>query len=193
MASPTSLLSSESEDYGTPSEYCELARYVLDGIDLDPATSSYWNHYTVKAKTFYDERINGLSRPWFGKVFHNAPSNRELKMTVKPWWERLVTHYMRGEVDCAIWIGFQLGQLQVLQGATAHPLQFLNLFPAKRLDFLVRQPGNAAPQPAGAPSHANYITLLPTRSSPNAARAMLGRFMERASDLEIGGAIVRAV
>lgn len=187
------LLSSESEDYGTPIEYIEIARYVLDGIDLDPATSSYWNHHTVKAKTFYDERLDGMKRQWFGKVFHNAPSNRELKITVKPWWERLVSHYLRGEVECGVWIGFQLGQLQVLQGSLAHPLQFVNMFPAKRMDFLVRQPGSAAPAPAGSPTHANYMTLLPTRRSPDAARAMLGRFMERARDLETGGALVRAM
>lgn len=187
------LLSSESEDYGTPSAYVELAREVLGAIDLDPASSSYWNHHVVKATTFYDERVNGLAQPWFGRVFHNPPSNRELKMTVRPWWERLVSSYLRGEVDSAIWLGFQLGQLQTLQSAAQHPLQFFNLFPASRIDFLKRSPGNAAPTPAGSPTHANYITLLPTRRSPELTRAMVVRFLARAEDLQIGGAIVRPV
>jgi hypothetical protein len=189
------LLSSESEEYGTPAAYAELARYVLERIDLDPASSSYWNHYTIKAATFYDEKIDGLKQPWFGNVIHNAPSRKatedEPKIRIRPFWDRLVEHYIRGEVECAIWIGFQLGQLQSLQSAVAHPLQFFNLFPANRIDFLRRMPGNAAPQPAGSPTHANYITMLPTRRSPAAARAMVGRFVERGQDLEVGGAVVR--
>lgn len=193
MASPASLLSSESEQYGTPGEYAELSRYVMGWIDLDPASEAYWNHHVIKASTFYDERINGMAAPWFGKVHHNAPSNRELGISVKPWWERLCSFYLRGEVECAIWVGFQLGQLQVLQSAPAHPLQFLNLFPAKRIDFLRRMPGNAPPQPAGSPTHANYLTLLPTRRSPEATRAMVARFVEMAHDLSIGGALVRPV
>jgi hypothetical protein len=187
------LLSSLDEDYGTPAAYCELSRYVLGGIDLDPASDAYWNHFTVKAKSFYDQRVNGLKQPWFGKVHHNAPSNRELKISAKPFWERLVEHYLRGEVECAVWIGFQLGQLQTLQGSLAHPLQFVSLFPSSRIDFLKRMPGNAPPQPAGSPTHANYITLLPTRRSPDAARAMVGRFVEMSKDLIIGGALVRPV
>lgn len=188
------LLSSESEDYGTPAVYVELARYVFGGtIDCDPASSSYWNHHVVKARTFYDERVNGLKQPLFGSVFHNPPSNRELKLTVRPWWERLVDFYIRGEVDCAVWIGFQLGQLQTLQSAPQHPLQFFNLFPASRIDFLRRMPANAAPQPAGSPTHANYITLLPTRRSPVATRAMVARFLDRAAALDVGGAVVRPI
>jgi len=187
------LLSSTEEDWGTPAPYVALARDVMGGIDLDPASDAYWQYHVIKAGTFYDEQINGLARPWFGRVFHNAPSNRELKISVRPWWERLCEYYLRGEVDCAIWIGFQLGQLQTLQGAPAHPLQFLNLFPASRIDFLKRMPSNAPPQPAGSPTHANFITLLPTRRSPDAARAMLSRFIERSRDLEIGGALVRPV
>lgn len=242
MASPDSLLSSESEDYGSPSAHAELGRYVMGAIDCDPASSAYWNHHVIKAGTFYDETRNGLKQPLFGKVFHNPPSNRELKMTVRPWWERLVDHYLRGEVECAIWMGFQMGQLQTLQSAPAHPLQFVNLFPASRIDFLrrgsavaaelglkVEHPGASAkhldelrvqqidhrrrqgactdcggflpcarcsstpPIAAGSPSHANYITLLPTRRSPEASRAMVGRFVEKSKDLIIGGALVRPV
>lgn len=189
--STAALLSSASENYGTPLEYCELARYVLGSIDLDPASSSYWNHFGVKARTFYDERLDGLRQPWFGNVFHNPPSNIEKNMRIRQWWDRLFDHYARGEVDAAIWLGFQLGQLQSLQGAAGHPLQFVNLFPRERMAFLVRMPGNAAPQPLGSPTHANYVTLLPSRSSPDRARAQIGRFLERGAALDVGGAVVR--
>lgn len=192
-ATASLLVSSDSEDYGTPGPYCEGARYVMGGIDLDPASDAYWNYHTVKAGTFYDQRVDGMKQPWFGKVLHNAPSNRELGMYVKPWWERLVDHYLRGEVECAIWMGFQMGQLCVLQGAPVHPLQFITLFPCGRIDFLKRMPNNAPPQPAGAAMHANYVTLLPTRRSPEASRAMVARFVEMSKDLQIGGALVRPV
>jgi hypothetical protein len=185
------LLDSETEDWGTPKPFVELARYTLDGIDLDPATSSYWNEHLVKARHFFDERINGLKQAWFGRVFLNAPSNREMKISVRPFWDRLIEYYAHGEVDSAIWIGFQLGQLQTLQSSAAHPLQFAVVFPKDRIDFMRRMPSGAAPQPAGSPTHANYIACLPTRRSPSAARAMLGRFVERANSLECGGALVR--
>jgi len=190
---PNKLVSSKSENYGTPAPYVELARYVLGKISCDPASDSYWNYHTVKAATFYDERIDGMKAPWFGTVLLNAPGNAEKNMYIRPWWERLVDHYARGEVDAAVWMGFQLGPLQSLQGAPMHPLQFVTMFPANRIDFLVRMPGNAPPEPCGAPMHANYVTVLPTRRSPDAARAMLSRFAECSHGLEIGGALVRPV
>ncbi len=192
-ATASLLVSSESENWGTATEYVELARYALECFDLDPASDSYWNHYSVKAGTFYDERINGLISPWFGNVFHNPPSNREKKMYVKPWWERLSDHWLRGEVDAAVWIGFQMGQLQTLQGCTVHPLQSITLFPRERGDFLQRMPNNAPPQSAGSPMHANFITILPSRSNPALARAQLSRFVERSKALLGGGATVRPV
>lgn len=199
MGTADLLVSSESEHYGTPAPYVELSRYTQGAIDCDPASDAYWNHYIVKASTFYDERIDGLKAPWFGRVHLNAPSRKaEPKLgiagiRIRPFWDRLVENYLRGEVDSAVWIGFQFGPLQSLQSAVAHPLQFFNLIPANRIDFLVRMPSNAPPQPCGAPMHGNYITLLPTRRSPAAARAMISRFVEYSSDLskEVGGAIVR--
>lgn len=185
------LVSSKSEHYGTPAPYAELARYVLGRIACDPASDAYWNYHVIKAGTFYDERIDGLKARWFETVLLNAPGNAEKNMYIRPWWERLIDFYIRGEVDSAIWMGFQLGPLQTLQSAPMHPLQFVTMFPANRIDFLVRMPNNAPPEPCGAPMHANYVTLLPTRRSPDAARAMLSRFVECSKDLQVGGGLVR--
>lgn len=188
-ATANALLLSGNESYGTPAPYIELARYVLGRIDLDPASDGYWNYHLVKASTFYDEQADGLRRTWFGNVFLNGPSNREAGIYIRPWWERLFTMWSLGEVDAAIWLGFALPQLTTLQGCAGHPLQFVNLFPRERIDFMVRAPGNGPPTAAGQPTHSNYITLLPVRGE--GARPMLSRFVEASSDLKIGGALVR--
>lgn len=189
------LHSSASEDFGTPSAYIEVASEVMGGIDFDPASSSYWNHWTVKARTFYDERIDALKpeNAWFGKTWLNAPSNRERGISVTPFWRRLVDEYANGRVECAFWMGFTLEQLTQLQDCPMHPLQFLNWFPASRIAFLQRTRGNGPPVEATSPTHGNFLCFLPSRRSPSVAREQVRRFVELTGRLQIGGAIVRPV
>lgn len=61
-----------NNEWFTPSEHIELARKVLGAIQLDPASSEIAQR-TVKAKTFYTEADDGLSREWTGKVWLNPP------------------------------------------------------------------------------------------------------------------------
>jgi len=70
-------------------------------------------------------------------------------------------------------------------------LQFATMFPRERGHFLQRGPSNGPPIPGTQPTHGNALVLLPTRRSPDAARAMMGRFIEMSHNLEHGGAIVR--
>ena len=87
MASPTKpdpgdharevLHSAATDDHGTPPEYIELARYTLGAIDLDPCSSAYWNHHTVRAGRFYDERMNGIELPYFGRMIFNPPGSKK--------------------------------------------------------------------------------------------------------------------
>ena len=60
-------------EWYTPPEILELIYQVMD-IDLDPA-SPY--PATVLARKHYTKETDGLSKPWRGKIFLNAPYGRE--------------------------------------------------------------------------------------------------------------------
>lgn len=69
-------------EWYTPEKYLDLAREVLDEIDLDPASCVFANE-TVKARLFYSEDDDGLTKPWHYHVNcgnykdrHNRTSRR---------------------------------------------------------------------------------------------------------------------
>lgn len=64
--------SSNRSDWISPPHIIEAAREVMGSIDLDPASSAKANQ-VVQAKEFYNERRNGLVKPWFGNVWLNPP------------------------------------------------------------------------------------------------------------------------
>jgi hypothetical protein len=65
-------LGTGNNQWHTPSEYIEMARDVLGGFDLDPA-SNLIAQETVQAVTFYTEETNGLDKEWKGRVWCNPP------------------------------------------------------------------------------------------------------------------------
>jgi len=89
--------SSKSNEYFTPSKYVEAARRVMGGVDLDPASSRRANK-TVQADLYYDREDNGLKQPWAGRVWLNPPYGRQAGDFVS----RLANEYREGEVDEAI-------------------------------------------------------------------------------------------
>lgn len=65
--------SAENREFATPLWLVEKTRYVLGGIDLDPASSERVNQ-DVQASRIYTAETNGLLQPrWDGKVFLNCP------------------------------------------------------------------------------------------------------------------------
>jgi ParB family chromosome partitioning protein len=66
------LKASLSNEWYTPKRYLDAARQVLGAFDLDPASSATANK-EVKAAKYYTAEINGLKKPWSGRVWCNPP------------------------------------------------------------------------------------------------------------------------
>lgn len=187
--------SAATDDHGTPRELVEAARRVLGEIELDPFSSSYWNHYVVKAARFYDVDHDGFApeQAFYGRMLINPPGSlKRGDRNVPRAWEKLITAYRAGAVDSCVWIGFSLEQLVQLQNCAMHPLQFLTAVPMARLCFLQHASGGGPPIEGESPTHGNYVTLLPCRRAPALAQHQMLAFEAAFSAIGgIGGAIVR--
>ena len=128
--------SSSTPEHYTPSIYVEAARVVLGVIDLDPA-SNPTAQKTVQANRFYSVEECGLSHPWGGGVFCNAPSGEHGKM-VKRFWLRVVEHGLQPDPRAmAIWAGFNAGQEQTLQSVhERNPCTFARVTLKKRIRWV---------------------------------------------------------
>lgn len=195
--------SAASMEHMTPREVVELARAMGQGvIGTDPFSSAYANHHTVRAQVFYDREHSGLDlrNRWSGFCLVNPPGGiteidkvtKKRKIIapslVKPAWNRTVDEWRHGRIDGALWVGFSLEQLVLLQGEPTHPLMLPTVVPCERWDFLYRPEGGGPPKPGTSPTHGAYATVLPSRRDPALARLQLRRFLDDASKF---GAIVR--
>lgn len=81
-------------EWYTPGEYIDLAREVLGEIDVDPASCEFANE-TVKARLFYSEDNDGLSKSWYGRVWMNPPYSSDL---VSRFADKFVKEYGDGNV-----------------------------------------------------------------------------------------------
>ena len=89
---------SGNNEWYTPLEYVEMARGVMKGIDLDPASSDLAN-VIVRANKYYTIETDGLEQEWYGKVWMNPPYSSDL---VSQFTEKLVSEYKAGRVSEAI-------------------------------------------------------------------------------------------
>ena len=87
----------ENEWY-TPEDHLEVARKVLGGIDLDPASSALANE-RVGAARYYTQEDDGLAQPWSGRVWLNPPYSQP---AIAQFAEKLVSEWEAGKVSAAI-------------------------------------------------------------------------------------------
>ena len=59
---------SGNDEYYTPFEVVQAARFAMNGIDLDPA-SNHIAQKVVEATKYYTKEDDGLSKEWSGRVF----------------------------------------------------------------------------------------------------------------------------
>ena len=162
--------SCDSPDWYTPAPFSAAAREVMGGIDLDPASDAKAN-LIVNATTYFTAQSDGLSHPWFGRIFLNPPGG-----LVYAFWQKLMSEWHQDPINPLqefVWIGYSLEQLQTLQVSCnvlqiPTPLCYTVCFLRKRIAFIEndvrremrRQKCAALGQKfkeKSSPSHANYI------------------------------------
>jgi hypothetical protein len=181
-------LSATAEHY-TPPEVIAVVRATLDRIDLDPASCATANAI-VRAGAYYTEAENGLSLPWFGRVFCNPPGGlirvgSRLRSAQKLFWWKLAGEFASGRVQAACFLSFSIELMQTTQidrpDGLWLPVEFPFCLPSSRVAYMSKRGGVLVR--GTQPPHASALFLL-TRD-----RSMLGRFVVACRSL---GAVVGA-
>jgi ParB family chromosome partitioning protein len=95
---PRGTFGAGEDEWYTPAEHIELARSVLNGIDLDPASSAAAQE-TVRATKFFTRKDDGLKREWHGNVWLNPPYSQPL---MAQFISKLIGEYRAGRMTAAI-------------------------------------------------------------------------------------------
>lgn len=89
-------------EWYTPPYLVEMARTVMGGIDLDPASSALPQTW-IKADKFYTAETDGLGQPWFGRVWCNPPyGTPSTRLMAQKFLEKAIAEYRNGQIESAI-------------------------------------------------------------------------------------------
>lgn len=94
---PAPMFSSNTGDWYTPPEIVEAVRELFGIIDLDPCSNSH-KAPNVPALVHFTREDDGLSRPWFGRVYLNPPYGKG----IGPWIEKVREEHEAGRVTAAV-------------------------------------------------------------------------------------------
>ena len=127
LVGPRQILQANSIEWWTPQRYVEIARKVMGGIDLDPASCAEANKI-INARQFFDRETDGLSQQWHGRVWLNPPYGKDARAFV----ERLLSEWKHNRVTQAI----ALLNSNSVESLWFTPLRaFLLCFPRGRIHF----------------------------------------------------------
>ena len=89
---------SGNDEWYTPTKYIDMAREVMGGIDLDPASCEFAQK-EVRAEAFYTEKDDGLEQQWRGRIWLNPPYSKGL---IDKFVEKVCAEFVLGGVEQAI-------------------------------------------------------------------------------------------
>lgn len=135
------LTSKTAEHYTPPSFLIRVYEFFGGTVDLDPCSNSLESP-TVLANAHYTQALDGLSLPWFGKVFVNPPYGR----TLMTWTEKLCSEYEQGNISEAIYLVPSRTDTKWTRRLSAYARCYLD----SRLKFTSREgiPQDSAPFPS---------------------------------------------
>lgn len=144
----------EAYEWISNEDLVDSAHLLMDGIDLDPASSDVANTY-VNAKNYYTMTDDGLNdQEWHGSVYVFPPgrsyfwnkaayrwqSTRGLSPTLISghalWWRTLKRKWLSGEVDQGIYFSNCPDMFQYCQDIFDHPVCILRTRPTLNQHFL---------------------------------------------------------
>lgn len=140
---------SGNNEWYTPPKFIELARQVMGGIDLDPATSEVANR-VVQAPKIFTAEDDGRTQQWNGRVWMNPPYAQPL---MGDFAEAVASKYESGEIEQACILvnnGTETQWFQRMLGAADAVC-----FPKTRIKFIDPE-GN----PSGAPLQGQAILYM---------------------------------
>lgn len=145
--SPKTPTRKKSQDWYTPPEIIALVRLVMGEIDLDPGSDDIGQQW-VQATNYYTPSQDGLSHPWFGRVWLHPPAHGKTAQ----WTNKLLAEYESGRVSEAVLLVTPSAGSKWFQKLTR---LFPVCFPDERIAFLDHQ---GIPQPR--PKHGNAIFYI---------------------------------
>lgn len=98
MKTPERAEQLSKNEWNTPAVYIESARFVLNGIGLDPATNESAQQI-IKAERYFTREMDGLNYDWTGKVWMNPPYSMGL---IKTFVDKFIRHWMTGDIKAGI-------------------------------------------------------------------------------------------
>ncbi|XGV94421.1 MAG: DNA N-6-adenine-methyltransferase (plasmid) [Leptolyngbya sp. BL-A-14] len=97
--------SSDSNEWYTPAFWVSLARLLMGGIDLDPASSAEAQSW-IQAANYYTREDDGLQQPWWGRLWLNPPygkcNHAKGIYGATAWVQRAIAAYEAGQVTQAV-------------------------------------------------------------------------------------------